>query len=100
MASVTIGGTVQFGDYSFNASDVFGSSAALEELTFHLKEGAYLIFEEVPWESPLCAALCLPGRDRLIFSIPAIAMCRQHPFATGSKWKPWISVDLPGDHIC
>ena len=43
----------------FNASDVFGSSAALEELTFHLKEGAYLIFGGGALGIPLCAALCL-----------------------------------------
>lgn len=99
-ASVTIGGTVQFGDYSFNASDVFGSSAALEELTFHLKEGAYLSLEEVPWESPLCAALCLPGRDRL-FSASQLSLCAGSTLsqreASGNPGFQWV---YRGDHIC
>lgn len=84
-ASVTIGGTVQFGDYSFNASDVFGSSAALEELTFHLKEGAYLIFGGGALGIPALRSAVFTGTGQIDFQHPSYRYVQAAPFRNGKQ---------------
>ena len=84
-ASVTIGGTVQFGDYSFNASDVFGSSAALEELTFHLKEGAYLIFGGGALGIPTLRSAVFTGTGQIDFQHPSYRYVQAAPFRNGKQ---------------
>ena len=84
-ASVTIGGTVQFGDYSFNASDVFGSSADLEELTFHLKEGAYLIFGGGALGIPALRSAVFTGTGQIDFQHPSYRYVQAAPFRNGKQ---------------
>ena len=84
-ASVTIGGTVQFGDYSFSASDVFGSSAALEELTFHLKEGAYLIFGGGALGIPALRSAVFTGTGQIDFQHPSYRYVQAAPFRNGKQ---------------